>query len=81
MAQTKLAGYQRDFEKVKSGVASSNQTSTLIEAAKLFALQASQASQDPPPPAETWQQIETLWGQAIERLQNIKVTEPNYLDA
>ncbi|MDF5723933.1 MAG: hypothetical protein PUP91_26415 [Rhizonema sp. PD37] len=81
MAQTKLAGYKRDFEKVKSGVASSNQTSTLIEAAKLFALQASQASQDPPHPAETWQRIETLWGQAIERLQNIKVTEPNYLDA
>ena len=22
-----------------------------------------------------------MWGQAIERLQNIKVTEPNYLDA
>ncbi len=80
-AQIKLAGYKRDFEKVKSGVANSTQSSTLIEAAKLFAFQAAQASQDPPHPAQKWQQIDTLWVQATERLQNIKVTEPNYLEA
>ena len=80
-AQTKLPAYRRDFEKITSSAVGNNQTGTLIEAAKLFALQAAQASQNPPHTADEWGQIETLWLQAIDRLQKIQVGETNYLEA
>ncbi|MEO0686441.1 MAG: hypothetical protein AAFY76_15720, partial [Cyanobacteria bacterium J06649_11] len=53
----------------------------LIEAAKVFAIQASKLSQNPPHPAYKWEQIEKLWIQSIKRLQNIQVSNPNYLEA
>ena len=53
----------------------------LIEAAKVFAIQASQLAQNPPHPAYKWEQIEKLWIQSIKRLQNIQVSNPNYLEA
>ncbi|MBR8833576.1 MAG: hypothetical protein DSM106950_05920 [Stigonema ocellatum SAG 48.90 = DSM 106950] len=81
MAQTKLAAYKRDFGNLTSSAASNNQTSTLIEAAKLFGLQAAQASQNPPHTASEWGQIETLWLQAIVRLEKIQVADTNYLEA
>ncbi|WP_017317024.1 hypothetical protein [Mastigocladopsis repens] len=43
----------------------------MIEAAKLFALQAAQALQNPPHRVPKWEQIEKLWLQAIDRLENI----------
>ncbi|MBD2776545.1 hypothetical protein [Iningainema tapete] len=80
-AQTKLAAYKRDFEKISGSVVDSNHSNIVIEAAKVFALQAAQASQNPPHTASEWEQIEKFWSQAIDRLQNIKVEEPNYLEA
>ncbi|MCX7592178.1 MAG: hypothetical protein N2235_00160 [Fischerella sp.] len=80
-AQTKLAAYERDFGKVVNTLTGDRQTSSLIEAAKVFALQAAQVSQHPPHPAEKWEQIEKLWLEPIERLQKVKVGEPNYLEA
>ena len=53
----------------------------LIEAAKVFATQASQASQKPPHPTYKWEQIEKLWLEAIKRLQRIDAKNPNYLEA
>jgi hypothetical protein len=81
MATTKLTAYKRDFMGVTTTTAGSEQTNTLIEAAKLFALQAAQASQNPPHTADEWGQIESLWLQAIERLQKIQLQDPNYLEA
>ena len=60
----------------KSGI-----SGNLIEAAKVFAMQAAQASQNPPHPTYKWEQVEKLWLQSIKRLQNIEVTNPNYLEA
>ncbi|RUR73164.1 hypothetical protein ACF3DV_05210 [Chlorogloeopsis fritschii PCC 9212] len=80
-AQTKLVAYDRDFSKVTHNITGNSQTASLIEAAKVFALQAAQVSQNPPHPAEKWQQAEKLWVEAIERLQKIRVEEPNYLEA
>jgi len=60
----------------KSGV-----SGNFIEAAKVFAIQASQLAQNPPHPTYKWEQIEKLWIQAIKRLQNIQVSNPNYLEA
>ncbi|MBO3461182.1 hypothetical protein G7B40_017185 [Aetokthonos hydrillicola Thurmond2011] len=81
MAATKLAAYNRDFKNITKTTAGSDLTSTLIEAAKLFALQAAQASQNPPHTADEWGQIQSLWSQAIDRLQKIQVGDPNYLEA
>jgi len=53
----------------------------LIEAAKVFAIQASQLAKTPPHPTYKWEQIDKLWIQAIKRLQNIEVSNPNYLEA
>ncbi|GAA6620894.1 hypothetical protein [Scytonema sp. NUACC26] len=82
-AQTKLIAYKRDFGEFTVAVIDTDngQTGTLIEAAKVFALQAAQASQNPPHPAQKWQQVERLWTEAINRLEDIKVNEPNYLEA
>jgi hypothetical protein len=80
-AEMKLVAYSRDFAKSNGNQTYANQTGTLIEAAKVFALQAAQASQNPPHPAQKWQQIEHLWSQAINRLEGITVEEPNYLEA
>ena len=44
-------------------------------------MQAAQASQNPPHPTYKWEQVEKLWLQSIKRLQNIEVTNPNYLEA
>ncbi|MUG94217.1 hypothetical protein F7734_18220 [Scytonema sp. UIC 10036] len=80
-AQTKLVAYKRDFGEFTVADADNGQTGTLIEAAKVFALQAAQASQNPPHPAQKWQQIERLWTEAINRIEDIKVNESNYLEA
>jgi hypothetical protein len=80
-AQTKLIAYERDFGKVTHNITGNSQTGSLIEAAKVFALQAAQVSQNPPHPAQKWKQAENLWVEAIERLQKIRVEEPNYLEA
>ncbi|MDJ0732702.1 MAG: hypothetical protein QNJ47_01235 [Nostocaceae cyanobacterium] len=81
IAQKKLVGYKRDFRKFSTNVADSGQTSTLIEAAKMFGMQAAQLSQNPPHSAQKWQQIAQLWQEAINRLQRIQVRDPNYLEA
>lgn len=80
-SQAKLLPYKRDFEKFSAHRGGGDQTGTLIEAAKVFALQAAQASQNPPHPTQKWEHIEQMWQQAINRLENIRVEEPNYLDA
>ncbi|MEC4819746.1 MAG: hypothetical protein SAK29_41730 [Scytonema sp. PMC 1069.18] len=80
-AQMKLVAYNRDFIRSNGNQTYAHQTGTLIEAAKVFALQAAQASQNPPHPAQKWQQIEHLWSQALNRLEGINVDEPNYLQA
>jgi len=70
-AQQKLLNYQRDFASLVGLVASSEQTGTLIAAAQQFAWQAAQASQNPPHTAAEWQQIEMLWEQALQGLEQV----------
>ncbi len=80
-ARIKLTAHRRDFTKVSRGVAGSDRTNTVIAAAKLFAMQAAQASQNPPHSAEKWQQIAQMWSEAITRLKKVKLDNPNYLEA
>lgn len=76
-----IAATKPELAKIIARDGKSGVSGNLIEAAKVFAIQAAQASQNPPHPTYKWQQVEKLWLQAIKRLQNIEVTNPNYLEA
>jgi hypothetical protein len=80
-AQTQLAAALRDFEQVASLAAGGARTSTLIEAAQQFALAATDAAQNPPHSADEWEEIASLWQQAIERLTQVPVADPGYIEA
>lgn len=72
---------RRDFQQV-GGIATGNQlTDNLIEAAKEFAMSASVMSQNPPHPVEKWEEIMNLWQEAINRLQDVKLGSPGYLES
>ncbi|MGB6295018.1 MAG: hypothetical protein WBF90_02390 [Rivularia sp. (in: cyanobacteria)] len=76
-----IAATKPELAKIIARDGKSGVSGNLIEAAKVFAMQAAQASQNPPHPTYKWEQVEKLWLQAIKRLQNIEVTNPNYLEA
>jgi hypothetical protein len=75
-AQRLLAAYQ---VKVKTVI--DPRSGSYIEAAKQFAFAAAKESQNPPHPVAKWEQIEKLWQKAIDHLENIRVDEPNYVEA
>jgi hypothetical protein len=70
-AQAKLENYQRDFQEVAGLAAGNERISTLIQAARQFSWQAAKAGQNPPHTVVQWQQVENLWQQAIDRLEQI----------
>ncbi|MGB5961388.1 MAG: hypothetical protein WBG73_12060 [Coleofasciculaceae cyanobacterium] len=53
----------------------------LITAAKQFAFAAATEGQNSPHSSDKWQQVESLWSQAIDRLQEIPVGNPDYVEA
>jgi hypothetical protein len=69
--QKKLNAYQRDFKEIVGLAAGNERVSTLIEGARQFSWQAAKAGQNPPHSVAEWQQIETLWQQAISRLEQV----------
>jgi hypothetical protein len=75
-AQKLIASYQ-----VKQKTVVDPRSSTLIAAAKQYALAAAQASQNPPHTVQKWEQIAELWEKAIQELNNIQVQEPSYVEA
>ena len=80
-AQTLLAAAKRDFEQVASLAAGGARTGTLIAAAQQFALAAAVAAQNPPLSADEWEESADLWQQAIERLTQVPVPDPGYIEA
>jgi hypothetical protein len=81
MVQTQLVAAQRDFQEMTGMVTASRRSSTAVEAAKLFAIQAATASQNPPHSADEWEQIARLWQDAIDRLKAVDSENPGYLEA
>jgi hypothetical protein len=77
----KLQGAKRDFQQVAGSAEASLRTTTLIEGAKKFAMQAAIASQDPPHSEGKWKQVVSLWSEAIVRLEKVRESDPGYLDA
>ncbi|MGB7059324.1 MAG: hypothetical protein WBD58_16595 [Geitlerinemataceae cyanobacterium] len=80
-AQTQLQTAQRDFQNVTGTVTASQRSNTAVEAAKLFAIQAATASQNPPHSVDEWENIAKLWQEAIDRLKAVDSENPGYLEA
>lgn len=74
-AQNQLDGYKREFQEVVGLAAGNERVSTLITAAQQFSWQAAKAGQNPPHTVTEWQQIENLWSEAINRLQQISSSD------
>ncbi|MCT7952882.1 hypothetical protein NG798_24075 [Ancylothrix sp. C2] len=81
MVQPKLSAAERDFVQVVGDAAGRTNSNNLIEAAKQYALLAAQASQNPPHPAKQWEEIGSLWEEAIKQLKMVGVKESGYVDA
>lgn len=84
--------YNEEYASIRSNVeqlqaqmpelkAQSTRTGAFITAAKQFAFAAAKAGQNPPHSAARWQQIESLWLQAINRLEEIPAGNPGYAEA
>ena len=56
-------------------------TGSLITVAKQFAEEATQLSKNPPYSLAELEEIQKFWKIAIERLSNIKVEDPDYVEA
>lgn len=80
-AQTKLAALKRDFEQVAGLAAGGARTGTLIAAAQQFAIAASEAAENPPHTTSEWEEIASLWEPAIDRLQQVPLEDPGYVEA
>ncbi|MGC9505901.1 hypothetical protein [Baaleninema sp.] len=80
-AQLQLEAARRDFQAVVGTAAGSQRSGSLLDGAKAFALQAAQMSQNPPHNEATWEQIVSLWQDAISRLDSIPPDNPSYVEA
>lgn len=79
--QTLLVAAKRDFEQVAGLATGGARTNTLIAAAQQFALRATESAQNPPHSTDEWEEIALLWQQASERLKQVPVEDPGYLEA
>lgn len=80
-ARSKLSAAKRDFREEAGIVAGSKKSGSLIEAAKQFGMAAATASQNPPHSAQEWQQIASLWQEGVNRLKQVSVDNPSYVEA
>ncbi len=80
-SQEKYKAYAQEFQQVAGQVAGSSQTQTMIAAAQQFATLAQQEMAKPSLTVAEWQQIQTLWQESIQRLQQVKAQDGDYLAA
>lgn len=81
LAQKDLETAKRDFQQQLGFVAGSIKGNTLIDAAMQFGIQAAKSAQNPPHPAQKWEQVIKLWQEAIDRLEQVPTDNPSYLEA
>lgn len=80
-AQTRLVAYERDLQRVTGTAASSTTSSNLIRAAQNFAEVAQQLGANRTSTVAEWEEIIHVWEEAINRLEQVDVTEPDYPQA
>jgi hypothetical protein len=81
LGETKYRNHERDFNEKSKLVAGSNQTQTMIVSAQQFADLAIKNSQKSAYTVTEWLQIQTLWENAIDRLQKVDSTDTDYAAA
>lgn len=79
IGETKYRNYERDFNQIAGAMAGSNQTQTMIVSAQQFADLATKNSQNSAYTVTEWQQIETLWTNAINRLEKVDAEDTDYV--
>lgn len=70
-AQQQLKDEQAQFREIVGENTTQDRATVIIDSARQYAWQAALAAQNPPHAAVKWQQIETLWQQAIYELESI----------
>lgn len=78
-SQAKQAIYSQELTPLAGAAAGSGQTRTLIAAAQEFAKRANQQLARPSQSLTEWQQTETLWQEAIQRLRQVSPQDPDYV--
>ncbi|MBL1175374.1 hypothetical protein [Pantanalinema sp. GBBB05] len=78
---TKLQAYERDFEQVVGFTVGNARTGNLIQAAKEFAKYAQASTQGTAHSVAEWEKIQRQWQDAVDRLNEIKVDDPDYGEA
>jgi hypothetical protein len=81
MAVGKLASYKPEFEQIAGQIAGSTQTQTLIAVAQQYSSRAVALGKKNALTVAQWKQVETLWNNAIDRLNKVSETNPDYLAA
>ena len=81
MAQGKLTAYERDFQQVVGFTKDNTRTGSLITVAKQFAAEATKSAQNPPHSLAELEEIRKLWETAIDRVNEIAVSDPDYVQA
>lgn len=78
-ASKKTQQYADAFNQVAGAIAGGAQTQTMIVAAQQFASRADQIAMKAPLTANQWQETQTLYAEAIQRLQTITPDNPEYV--
>ncbi len=81
MAQGKLQAYERDFQQVVGFTKDNTRTGSLITVAKQFAAEANKSARNPPHSLAELAEIQKLWETAIDRVDEITVSDPDYVQA
>ncbi|MFB2833672.1 hypothetical protein [Floridanema evergladense] len=70
-AKEKLAVYRTNYTAITNRLIAEEKASTNLETAKKLAMEAAVLAQNPPHPAEVWQQAKAKWQEAISLLEAI----------
>lgn len=70
-AQEKLAAYRTNYMAISNRLITEEKASTNLENAQKLAMEAAVIAQNPPHPAEVWQQAKAKWQEAINLLESI----------
>jgi tetratricopeptide (TPR) repeat protein len=81
LAQNKLSATERDFKEIVGFQADSDRNSRLIEVAEISANAAKQKTTKAPMSVIQLEQVQESWKGAITKLEQIKVDDPDYVEA
>jgi len=80
-SKNKLRQSTQEFQQVAGAIAGGAQTQTMIGAAQQFASRADQMAMTAPLTVNQWQETQTLYSEAIQRLQTVQAQDAEYLNA